>query len=30
VREPYRVGDRIKIGNAAGDVIDVNYLDTTL
>lgn len=30
VREPYRVGDRIKIGAATGDVIDVNYLDTTL
>jgi len=30
VREPYRVGDRIKIGPATGDVIDVNYLDTTL
>ena len=30
VREPYRVGDRIKIGEAAGDVIEVNYLDTTL
>lgn len=30
VREPYRVGDRIKIGMATGDVIDVNYLDTTL
>jgi len=30
VREPYRVGDRIKIGTAIGDVIDVNYLDTTL
>jgi small-conductance mechanosensitive channel len=30
VREPYRVGDRIKIGAAAGDVIDVGYLDTTL
>ena len=30
VREPYRVGDRIKIGQAKGDVIDVNYLDTTL
>ena len=30
VREPYRVGDRIKIGIATGDVIDVNYLDTTL
>jgi small-conductance mechanosensitive channel len=30
VREPYRVGDRIRIGQAAGDVIDVGYLDTTL
>lgn len=29
-REPYRVGDRIKIGDATGDVIDVSYLDTTL
>jgi len=30
VREPYRVGDRIRIGGALGDVIDVSYLDTTL
>ena len=30
VKMPYRVGDRIKIGEAAGDVIDVSYLDTTL
>lgn len=30
VREPYRVGDRIAIGDATGDVIDVAYLDTTL
>ncbi|HST51794.1 MAG TPA: mechanosensitive ion channel family protein, partial [Pyrinomonadaceae bacterium] len=30
VRAPYRVGDRIKIGSATGDVIDVSYLDTTL
>jgi small-conductance mechanosensitive channel len=30
VREPYRVGDRIRIGSATGDVIDVGYLDTTL
>ena len=30
VRKPYRVGDRIRIGQAAGDVIDVSYLDTTL
>ncbi|MCA1818425.1 MAG: mechanosensitive ion channel family protein, partial [Acidobacteria bacterium] len=29
-RQPYRVGDRIKIGDATGDVIDVSYLDTTL
>jgi small-conductance mechanosensitive channel len=30
VRAPYRVGDRIKVGEATGDVIDVSYLDTTL
>jgi small-conductance mechanosensitive channel len=30
VRSPYRVGDRIKIDDATGDVIDVSYLDTTL
>jgi small-conductance mechanosensitive channel len=30
LRQPYRVGDRIKIGDATGDVIDVGYLDTTL
>ena len=30
IRQPFRVGDRIKIGNATGDVIDVSYLDTTL
>ena len=30
VKMPYRVGDRIVIGEAAGDVIDVSYLDTTL
>ena len=29
-RAPYQVGDRIKIGEATGDVIDVSYLDTTL
>jgi small-conductance mechanosensitive channel len=29
-RRPYRVGDRISIGNATGDVIEVTYLDTTL
>jgi len=30
VRVPYRVGDRIQIGDARGDVIDVGYFDTTL
>lgn len=30
VRRPYQVGDRVKIGDATGDVIDVGYLDTTL
>lgn len=30
VRHPYRVGDRIRINDATGDVIDVGYLDTTL
>ena len=30
VRAPYRVGDRIQIGNATGDVLEVSYLDTTL
>ncbi|HEY6217025.1 MAG TPA: mechanosensitive ion channel family protein [Pyrinomonadaceae bacterium] len=30
IRAPYRVGDRIKIDEATGDVIDVSYLDTTL
>jgi small-conductance mechanosensitive channel len=30
VKHPYRVGDRIEIGGATGDVIDVGYLDTTL
>ena len=29
-RRPYRVGDRISIGDATGDVIEVTYLDTTL
>lgn len=30
IRQPYRVGDRIQIEDAKGDVIDVSYLDTTL
>ena len=29
-KTPYKVGDRIAIGEASGDVIDVSYLDTTL
>ncbi len=30
IKVPYQVGDRIRIGEATGDVIAVNYLDTTL
>lgn len=30
MRAPFRVGDRIVIGGAKGDVIDVGYFDTTL
>jgi small-conductance mechanosensitive channel len=30
IRQPYQVGDRIQIGDAKGDVIDVSYLDSTL
>lgn len=30
IRKPYEVGDRISIGDASGDVIDLNYFDTTL
>jgi small-conductance mechanosensitive channel len=30
VRRPYKIGDRVKIGEASGDVIGVGYLDTTL
>jgi len=30
IRQPFRVGDRMQIGDATGDVIDVGYLDTTL
>lgn len=30
VRAPYRVGDRIRIKDATGDVIDIGYFDTTL
>jgi len=30
VRAPFRIGDRIKVSEFKGDVIDVGYLDTTL
>lgn len=30
VRKPYEVGDRIRIGNVKGDVIDLGYFDTIL
>jgi small-conductance mechanosensitive channel len=30
IKVPYKVGDRIRIEDATGDVIDVGYLDTTL
>jgi small-conductance mechanosensitive channel len=30
VRAPFRVGDRIRIGEALGDVIELGYMDTTL
>ncbi len=30
IQSPYRIGDRIKIGDCAGDVIEVGYFDTTL
>lgn len=30
LRKPYEVGDRIKIGNVYGDVMNVGYFDTTL
>jgi len=29
-RAPYKVGDRIQVGNFTGDVVEINYLDTTL
>jgi small-conductance mechanosensitive channel len=29
-RAPYRIGDRIQIDTFTGDVVEVNYLDTTL
>ncbi|MES2513166.1 MAG: mechanosensitive ion channel family protein [Bacteroidota bacterium] len=30
IRQPYHVGDRIQIESFRGDVVEVNYLDTTL
>ena len=30
IRHPYGIGDRIKIGDSSGDVIEVGYLDTRL
>ncbi len=30
IRKPYEVGDRMRIGNVYGDVINVSYFDTTL
>jgi small-conductance mechanosensitive channel len=30
ITRPYKVGDRIKIAESSGDVIDIGYLETTL
>jgi small-conductance mechanosensitive channel len=30
IRTPYRIGDRIQVGNFNGDVVEIGYLDTTL
>lgn len=30
IRTPYRVGDRIQIDTFNGDIVEINYLDTTL
>lgn len=30
IRKPYEVGDRIRIGDVYGDIINVSYIDTTL
>lgn len=30
INRPYKVGDRIKLADAVGDVIDIGYLETTL
>jgi small-conductance mechanosensitive channel len=30
IRTPYRIGDRIQVGDFTGDVVEIGYLDTTL
>jgi len=30
IRNPYRIGDRIQVNDFKGDVVEINYLDTTL
>jgi small-conductance mechanosensitive channel len=30
IRTPFRIGDRIQVGDFTGDVVEINYLDTTL
>src|SRR5205814_1260866 len=30
MKKTYRIGDRIQVGTSTGDVIDIDYLDTTL
>jgi small-conductance mechanosensitive channel len=30
IRSPYKVGDRIQVGDFTGDVVEISYLDTTL
>ncbi|HWJ90501.1 MAG TPA: mechanosensitive ion channel domain-containing protein [Flavisolibacter sp.] len=30
IRTPFRIGDRIQVGQFTGDVVEISYLDTTL
>ncbi|QEC51843.1 small-conductance mechanosensitive channel [Anseongella ginsenosidimutans] len=30
IRSPYKIGDRIQVGDFKGDVVEIGYLDTTL
>jgi small-conductance mechanosensitive channel len=30
IRKPFKIGDRIRVGENEGDVIDIDYLDTTM